>query len=68
MEARKRKGRAALSLFLAGVLLLLSGCAGSGSRQPQGDHSEKERALLLLEPEKPSGYFPVQKTGNWKMC
>ena len=35
MEARKRKGRAALSLFLAGVLLLLSGCAGSGSRQPQ---------------------------------
>ena len=42
MEARKRKGRAALSLFLAGVLLLLSGCAGSGSRQPQGDPSKQQ--------------------------
>ena len=42
MEARKRKGRAALSLFLAGVLFLLSGCAGSGSRQPQGDPSKQQ--------------------------
>ena len=54
MEARKRKGRAALSLFLAGVL-------------PR-EILQNSRALLLLEPEKPSGYFPVQKTGNWKMC
>ena len=42
MKGRKRKGKAVFSLFLTGILLLLSGCIGSGGGQQEGDPSKQQ--------------------------
>ena len=42
MKGRKRKGNAVFSLFLTGILLLLSGCIGSGGGQQEGDPSKQQ--------------------------